>query len=101
MPITMVEGALIELIRTALPFNESAAPLPDPGKIDWPSLVQTAARHGLAPLAFAALKKCALLKDAPASALESLRLAYVRTSVANQLAFQELAVWLDRFERDR
>src|SRR5436305_13955984 len=99
MPITTVEGTLIELIRTAFPFNESAAPLPDLGKLDWLSLVATAAHHGLAPLTFAALKKGALLKDAPAGALAALRLAYVRTSVANQLAFQELAAWLDRFER--
>jgi len=25
----------------------------------------------------------------------------VRTSLGNQLAFQELAAWLDRFERDK
>lgn len=101
MPTTPVERTLIELIRAAFPFNESAAPPPDPGKINWPSLVQTATRHGLAPLLFAALKHGALVNGVPSAALDGLRLAYVRASIGNQLAFQELAVWLDHFEREQ
>ncbi len=99
MSTTSAESILVQLIRAAFPFGESEERLPDFDNLDWPSLVETAAQHGLAPLAFAALKKCGLLKVAPPVAVETLRLAYVRASVGNRLAFDELSVLLDCFER--
>jgi hypothetical protein len=95
------EGVLVELIRAAFPFDESAARLPDLKEQDWPLLVKTASDHGIAPLVFAALKESELLSAIPKSAVESLRLAYLRASVANHLAFQELSFWIDRFEREQ
>ncbi|MGA9773949.1 MAG: nucleotidyltransferase family protein [Blastocatellia bacterium] len=96
-----VESTIVELIRAAFPLDESAAGLPDLGATDWPLLVKTAEHHGLASLVFASLKKSGLLNAAPKSAIETLRLAYVRASVANQQAFQELASLVDCFEREK
>ncbi|HJQ22590.1 MAG TPA: nucleotidyltransferase family protein [Blastocatellia bacterium] len=93
--------ALIDLIRAAFPFDDRRVLSPVIKESDWPLLVETAIPHGLAPLAFAALKKCSLAEAAPAAAVARLRLAYLRTSLANQMAFQELGDLLDRFERNR
>ena len=98
---TQVESTILELIRAAFPLGESAARLPDLEDTDWPLLVKTADHHGLASLVFASLKKSGLLSLAPKSAIETLRLAYVRASVANQQAFQELSFLIDRFEREK
>src|SRR5581483_1982598 len=100
MPSSTLNPLLTGLIRAAYPFDERRASPPDIKASDWPLLVETAVPHGLAPLAFAALKKCSLVEVAPATAVASLRLAYLRASFANQLAFQELGGLLDRFERD-
>lgn len=100
MSLTTVERALVDLIGAAFPLNESTAPPPDLTGLDWSQLVRSASDHGLAPLAYAALKKCDLFNVAPKSAIETLRIDYLRASIANRLAFQELARLLDRFERE-
>lgn len=91
--MTETEKRLVALIRGGC----SAAELKD---LDWAALVKAAESHALAPLAYAALKKGGLLKAAPAVAVEALRIAYLRTSVANRLAFQELSSLIDRFRTD-
>lgn len=73
--------------------------MPGFDRLDWSRFVEAAAQHGLAPLAFAALKKFDRLCVTPAAAIEALRLAYVRASVGNRLAFDELAALLDSFHR--
>jgi hypothetical protein len=100
MALSQTEIELIELVRAAAPFSEGAAGSIDLKVKDWPLLVRTAERHGIAPLAFASIKKCNLLNVAPASAIEALRMAYLRASVANRFAFQELSQVIDRFQRD-
>ncbi|HKP88147.1 MAG TPA: nucleotidyltransferase family protein [Blastocatellia bacterium] len=100
MPLTPDERSLADLIGAAFSFNESAAPPPDLEGKDWPLMVETATSHGIAPLAYAALKKSDLLKVAPRSAIETLRLNYLRASVANRLAFQDLSYWVDRFRHE-
>jgi putative nucleotidyltransferase-like protein len=101
MTLTHIESTIVGLIRAAFPLGQSAAPLPDLEGTDWPLLVKTAEHHGLAPLVFASLKKIGLLSAGPKSEIETLRLNYVRASVANQQAFQELSFLLDRFEREK
>jgi hypothetical protein len=103
MPFTQLEKELIELIKligAAFPLAESRASVPCLKEVDWPLLVKTAERHGLAPLAYAALKKSDLLKVAPESAAASFRMAYLRASVANRLVFQDLASLIDRFKSE-
>jgi hypothetical protein len=103
MPFTQLETELIELIksiRAGSQLAESSASLPCFKNVDWPMLVKTAEHHGLAPLAYEALKRSGLLKDAPESAATSLRMAYLRASVANRLAFQDLASLIDRLKSD-
>lgn len=101
MSLTHIENTTIELIRAAFPLSENAAQLPDLENTDWQLLVKTAGHHGLASLVFASLKKSGLLSAAPKSAIETLRLAYVRASVANHQAFQELSSLVDCFEREK
>src|ERR1700730_13700872 len=100
MPLSQIEIELIELVRAAGPFSEGAARSIDLRVKDWPRLVRTAEHHGLAPLAFASIKKCNLLNVAPPSAIEALRLAYMRASVANRFAFEELSQLIERLQRD-
>ena len=101
MTLTSIESTILELIRAAFPLNESATALPALEDADWPLLVKTADHHGLGPLVFASLKKSCLLNAGPKSEIETLRLAYVRASVANRQAFQELSFLIDRFEREK
>jgi hypothetical protein len=101
MMLTHIESTIVELIRAAFPLSQSAAPLPALEDTDWPLLVKTADHHGLAPLVFASLKKSGLSSVGPKSEIETLRLAYVRASVANHQAFQELSFLVDRFEREK
>ncbi len=101
MTLTHIESTIVELIRAAFPFGQSAALLPDLEDTDWPLLVKTADHHGLAPLVFASLKKSGLSSVGPKSEIATLRMAYVRTSVANHQAFQELSFLVDRFEREK
>ena len=101
MTLTHVERTIVELIRAAFPLGQSAARLPDLEDTDWPLLVKTADHHGLASLVFASLKKIGLLSTGPKSEIETLRLTYVRASVANHQAFQELSFLVDRFEREK
>jgi putative nucleotidyltransferase-like protein len=106
MSLTPVERALVDLIGAAFFPDESAATMPDLAVENclavenWPLLVETANAHGVAPLVYAALKKCDLLNIAPLSEVENLRLSYLRASVSNNLVFQELSNWVKRFERE-
>ena len=95
MLLGKAETEVVELIRAAFPFGEGISRLPEVTRAGWPLLAKTAADHGLAPLTYRALKRLDLLDATPRSAVESLRLAYVRTSVANQMAFRELSYWAD------
>ncbi|HST22436.1 MAG TPA: nucleotidyltransferase family protein [Blastocatellia bacterium] len=101
MTLTHIENTIIELIRAAFPLNENATPLPALEDTDWPLLVKTANQHGLGPLVFASLKESGLLNVVPKNEIETLRLAYVRASVANRQAFQDLSFFIDRFEREK
>src|ERR1044071_4714109 len=101
MTLTRIESTIVELIRAAFPLGQSAARPPDLEDTDWPLLVKTADHHGLAPLVFASLKKSGLSSVGPKSEIETLRMAYVRASVANHQAFQELSFLVDRFEREK
>lgn len=69
--------------------------------VNWHALADTAQRHGLAPLLYGALKANGRQNELPASALEYLRAAYLRTSVANWLAYQELGRLLELFDREQ
>lgn len=100
MSLTHIENTIIGLIRAAFPLGEGTAQSPDLEDTDWQLLVKTAGHHGLAPLVFASLKKSGLISRAPKSATDTLRMAYVRASVANNQAFQELSVLVDCFERE-
>jgi len=101
MTLTHIESTIVELIRAAFPLGQRAAPSPALEDTDWPLLVKTADHHGLAPLVFASLKKSGLSSVGPKSEIETLRMAYVRASVANHQAFQELSFLVDRFEREK
>ena len=100
MPLTQLEKMLVGLIGAAFPLSQKGVTHPRLEEVDWPLLVKTAGNHGVAPLAYAALKKSDLLKVAPESAVEALRLAYLRAGVANRMAFQELSLLIDRFRSE-
>ena len=94
------ERALVNLIRHAFPLTPDAPTAPVT-VTDWSQLVRAAETHALAPLAYAALNQSGRSNDAPASVRDQLRVAYLRSNVANWLAFQELDCLLEMFGREQ
>lgn len=93
-PADSATRKVVQYIREASPF---LTPIPAPSKIgvaDWPALIAVADPHGLAPLLYHSLKQTKQLAGLPAETAQRLRNAYIRTGVANWLAYQELARWL-------
>lgn len=100
MALNSIERTLTQIIQTAFPLTENLASTQIPSET-WPHLAEASTRHGLAPLLHAALKTNTQLDAPPARVIEQLRASYVRTNIANWLAFDELAHWLDTFHQEQ
>ncbi len=94
------ERALVNVIRHAFPLTPDAPAAPV-AVTDWSQFVRAAETHALASLAYAALNQAEQPSDAPAGVIDQLRIAYLRSNVANWLAFQELDCLLEMFGREQ
>ncbi len=98
------ERTCVQLILAAFPLTEARTELAPGPPVDapvWAELVEVAERHKLAPLLYAALKARGRQEEPPAAVAERLRLAFIRTNVANWLAYVELGRLLAQFEREQ
>ncbi len=100
MQLTPAERTATQIIRAAFPPGEEPGSVPALRADAWGAVAQGAWRHNLAPMLFAALKHLGRTDDPPAAVTEMLRLAYLRTSAANWLAFQELGDLLAQCARE-
>ncbi|MBI2952679.1 MAG: nucleotidyltransferase family protein [Chloroflexi bacterium] len=94
------ERDLAHLILCAFPLDRGVA-APRPAAGGWPLIAQAAEANGLAPMLYAALKKLDCLDEISPDIAERLRVSYLRTSVGNWCALQELASLLALFEREQ
>ena len=89
-----VEAAF--LLSSVRRFLNPATPMPDPEKIDWPSLMDLAQAHGVIPMLHAALQNVAV-PDMAAAQLHSTFENSVRWSLAEAGELARLAELFDRF----
>jgi hypothetical protein len=99
--LSSAERCVIELIRHAFPFDEDAPCAPQISPSAWLSIAQAADENALGPLLYVSLQKSRREHELPADALARLRWSYLRSSVANWQAFQELERLLGCFDRER
>jgi hypothetical protein len=96
----MAERVVVELIRHASPFGIEGESFSKTDATDWSAVVRIADENALAPLLYASLRKSKREHQVPADVLQELRMAFLRSNVANGLVFQELSVLLDLFARE-
>lgn len=90
-PAPEVRRLLAALVRDGHPPGPEPAPWPRLEGLPWPTVIDSARRHGLAPLLFAALRNRDRLHMLPPTAANALETAYHATWTANTLALERLA----------
>ncbi len=96
-----IERLLVRAVLSGYALNATVAPMPDIRTEQWFPLLKSAEEHGLAPLLYASLKKRDALQSMPPEQAKALRESYLRTYIANWLAYKELRLLLEICERER
>ena len=99
--LTVPERTLANFIRAAIPLTNVIAPDALTEPTDWSPIVDAAERHGLAPLLFTALKTLGAQTQPLDPIVETLRASYMRVTMNNWWAQQELSHWLECFQQER
>lgn len=96
-----VDRQLVNLILAGFPLQGTAnRVLTRASPDDWTVVAERAGHHGLSPLLYFSLKNSSRLPEIPTVVADRLKTAHFRTSVANMLAYHELARLLDALASD-